>query len=99
MSKKLPEITMSDWLQAESEMKVAARQPRPPGSITPDEFAVVRGVGRANAQKILKEMCEAGMATRQKWNNGMSGTRYLYMLNPKKEAHRSADGSCRGRKE
>lgn len=85
MKKKLPELTMNDWLEAEREMKRAAQQPRPPGSITPDEYAAIRGVGRANAQKILKEMCECDppRATRQKWNNGMSGTRYIYQLKGK----------------
>ncbi len=91
---------MSAWLQAESEMKIATCQPKPPGAITPDEYAVVRGIGHSAAQKILKDMCECDppKATRQKWNNGLSGTRYLYVLIPKKEAHRSADGSGRGRR-
>ncbi len=77
---KLPEITMSDWQQAEEDMRRDSLPIRPPGSITAEEYAAFRGFCPANAQKVLKEMCEAGKATRQKWRNGLSGTRYLYQL-------------------
>lgn len=82
--KKLPEITMTDWINAEAEMKNASCQSRPPGSITPQEYSEARGCGKENAQKLLREMVEAGLATRQKWYNGVSGTRYLYLLKTKK---------------
>ncbi len=79
---KLPTITMNDWLKAEEQVKTAAAKPRPIGSITPQEYAEVRGCGAANAQKLLRDMVIAGLATREKWRNGMSGTRYYYQLKP-----------------
>lgn len=76
---KLPEITLDDWIQAEYRLNRSRYQPRPEGSITALDYSQKRGITRAEASRKLKALCEAGMATRQKWNNGGSMF-YVYTL-------------------
>ena len=80
---KLPEITMADWMAVEETMRLSAVQPRPHGSITAVEYAAHNGCTYEWAQRRIKAMVGAGLATRLKWRNGASGVHYVYILKPK----------------
>jgi hypothetical protein len=88
MSKKyghvttLPEFTVEDWLKAEQEAR-AKDEPKPKG-VTADEYADIRGVSRAHAQTLLRNMTEKGVILRTSWRvNG----RQRWVYNLKKNGH------------
>ena len=79
--KKLPEITMKDWLEAEELYRSQrnAPPPQPKGSVTVKQFAELTGYMGTQGARTLREMVKSGMARREKWN----GSSYVYFLNKK----------------
>ena len=77
--KKLPEITMKDWLEAEKLMLQKAIPARPKGSVTVNEYSMARGCSETNAARILRNMAAQGLATRQQWHDN----KWVYFLNKK----------------
>lgn len=77
--KKLPEITMNDWLEAEQTMKRENIPPRPEG-ITVDEYAQARCASVVTARRILLDLFRSGKATRARWCNGNQSGVYVYQL-------------------
>ncbi len=77
MSVNTCNITLSDWLEAESALKNG--KPRPPGWITAIEYSNARGITLVHAQHRLKEMWERGLVERMRWmTDGKSF--FLYRL-------------------
>ena len=77
--KKLPDITMKDWLAAEKEVAAASIPVKPKDAITSDDFAALKGCSQNQASDVLRRMTKLGLARREKWYHG----RYVYFLNKK----------------
>ncbi len=75
---------MDDWLAAEQEVNLARLQPKPPGTVTTEEYANLRGCSQVRAGEILRLMHKVGKVTKQPWLNGKNGRTYVYGLNGKK---------------
>ena len=82
--KKLPEISVSEWMDAERELKQLSIDPQPKGSVTVEQFATMTKRSIPQARKILGYMKKAGIATSQPWRNGNSGLCNVYFLKSKK---------------
>ena len=80
--KKLPDITMKDWLDAEAQYQAQCKvkPPQPKGSITVEQFAEMKGIKYSRARSILCEMMESGAVSRKSWY----GSRWVYVLQKKK---------------
>lgn len=76
--KKLPDITLNDWLEAEQSAGLAERA-RPKNSVTIEEFAKLTGRRYRTAQTALKALVDLGFATREHWY----GHRNFYVLTKK----------------
>jgi hypothetical protein len=78
------DISVSEWMEAEARARESNTHPKPPGSITVEEFARMRGISRAHAQTILRSLYMAGEATREKWLPGNRPPMMVYWLVKKK---------------
>jgi hypothetical protein len=83
--KKLPEITVSEWLDAEKELVDRKGEIKPAGSVTCNEYGDLMKISSCHARKRLGDMVKEGMATSQRWRNGTHGCRMVYILKPKKD--------------
>lgn len=73
------EAALSDWLEAERQMYERHVAPQPQGSVTTDQFAVLKGIAERTAANQLYRMYKAAIATREKW-----GRFYVYWPKGKK---------------
>ncbi len=77
--KKLPEITLNEWLEAEEVVRRSRIIPKPDG-FTSEEYARARGCTIPTARRYLLDMLHTGLATRIKWHNGNQGGVFVYQL-------------------
>jgi hypothetical protein len=77
--KRVPEITVDDWLKAEEEVRIKG-EAKPKGSITVEEYSKMRQLSPSRSQTILNIMCKAGVARCERWANGTNGCRKVYWL-------------------
>jgi hypothetical protein len=75
-------ISVSEWMEAETRTRDANASPRPANSITVEEYAQMRvpPVSRTHAQCILRSLYLAGEAKREKWLPGNGPPRMVYWL-------------------
>lgn len=80
-SVKLPEITLADWLEAESSCKDL--QPQPKNSITATQYALQTNRCSSMARIVLNEMLARGIVTRERWRCSRNNYCWIYFLKKK----------------
>ena len=74
-------FNVGDWMNAEEEARKSSLQPQPKGSVTAKQYRELTGRSAAHAQRMLGDLVNSGLATRERWINGNSGAIMVYFLN------------------
>ncbi len=80
---KLPEISISEWIEAEERMRQKPYAVRPKGSITTREYAESTGRSLPQAGKVLLALFHQGEADRQLCRRPTGGREFVYLLKKK----------------
>ncbi len=88
--KKLPEITMAEWMEAEERVFNNRFAPQPEGSLTAEQYAERTSRSPSQARKVLMELIKAGEAERRIWRAGSGGKAnvFVYFLKKKSRTKR-----------
>lgn len=80
MKQELPQIDVSEWLEAERLSGGVISCPQPEGSFTAIQYGKATGRSEGRARVILRRLEAAGLATRERWKSGTNGVQYVYSL-------------------